>query len=155
MKKLVKIRGGHLANLKKTLALTEELVNEAEEIQEESQASDLEVKLMQKRLILEEKLQILKQFDDKIVLFIDEANIGDEIANSDEIRQAIQGTIVHVDFFLEKLKKNWNKSTSSSSMSAGSAPLAQMSPPTNNTTVRLPKLELKHFNGNLMERTSF
>ena len=130
-------------------------MNGAEEIQEESQASDLEVKLMQQRLILEEKLQILKQFDDKIVLLIDEANIGEEIANSDEIRQAIQGTIVHVDFFLEKLKKNWNKNTSSSSMSAGSAPLAPISPPPNNTTVRLPKLELKHFNGNLMEWTSF
>ena len=122
-------RGGHRANLKKTLALTEELVNEAKEIQEESQASDLEIKLMQQRSILEEILQILKQFDDKIVLLIDKANIGEEIANSDEIRQAIQGTIVHVDFFLKELKKNWNKDTSSSSMSAGSVP-----PPSTNIT---------------------
>ena len=127
----------------------------AKEIQEESQASDIEVKLMQQRLILEEKLQILKQFDDKIVLLIEEVNIGEEIANSDEIRQAIQGVIVHVDFCLERLKKYWSKDTSSSSMSAGSAPLAPISPHTNNTTVRLPKLELKHFNGNLMEWTSF
>ena len=155
VRKLVKIRGGHRANLKKTLALTEELVNGAKETQEESQASHLEVKLMQQRLILEEKLQILKQFDDKIVLLIEEVNIGEEIANSDEIRQAIQGVIVHVDFCLERLKKNWSKDTSSSSMSAGSVPLAPISPPTNNTTVRLPKLELKHFNGNLMEWTSF
>ena len=99
---LVKIRGGHRANLKKTLALTEELVNGAKEIQEESQASDIEVKLMQQRLILEEKLQILKQFDDKIVLLIEEVNIGEKIALSDEIRLAIQGVIVHVDFCLER-----------------------------------------------------
>ena len=105
-------------------------MNGAKEIQEESQASDLEVKLMQQHLILEEKLQILKQFDDKIVLLIEEVNIGEEIANSDEIRQAIQGVIVHIDSCLGRLKKNWSKETSASSMSAGSAP----PPPCTNMT---------------------
>ncbi len=72
LKKLVKIRGGHRANLKKILALTEELLDGTTEISEETQASDFEIKLTQQRVLLKEKLDLLKQFDDKIVLLVEE-----------------------------------------------------------------------------------
>ena len=157
LKKLVKIRGGHRANLKKILALTEELLDGTTEISEETQASDFEIKLTQQRVLLKEKLDLLKQFDDKIVLLVEEENIGDEVANADEIRQGIQRAIVHVDLILGKLNKKWNKDNGSSS----SAPENSAAQPTilstsnTNSTVRLPKLELKRFNGNLTEWTPF
>ena len=155
LKKLVKIRGGHRANLKKTLAVTEELLTQSTEISEETQASDFEIKLTQQRVILNEKLTLLKSFDDKIILLVEDGNIEDELSSADDIRQVIQKSIVHVDLILEKLKKRWSKDIGSSSLSLEGSQSQATPPPTSNNTVRLPKLELKHFNGNIMERTSF
>jgi hypothetical protein len=155
LKKLVKIRGGHRASLTKTLAVTEELLTQSTEIFEETQASDFEIKLTQQRVILGEKLALLKSFDDKIILLVEDGNIEDEVASADDIRQAIQRAIVHIDLILEKLKKKWNKGSGSSSLNLESSLSQATVPPTSNSTVRLPKLELKHFNGNIMEWTPF
>ena len=157
LKKLVKIRGGHRGNLRKTLALTDELLTTTfTEISNKTQASDYEIKLTQQRLILNEKLALLKEFDDKIVLLVEDANIEEEISNSDEIRQNIQRAIVYIDSNLGKLKTRWNDGNDS-----GPSSSLQTSQPNTtgatvpNSTVRLPKLELKHFNGNLVEWTTF
>ena len=155
LKKLVKIRGGHRASLTKTLAVTEELLTQSTEIFEETQASDFEIKLTQQRVILGEKLALLKSFDDKIILLVEDGNIEDEVASADDIRQAIQRAIVHIDLILEKQKKKWNKGSGSSSLNLESSLSQATVPPTSNSTVRLPKLELKHFNGNIMEWTPF
>jgi hypothetical protein len=66
-------------------------------------------------LILGEKLALLKSFDDNIILLVEDGNIEDEVASADDIRQAIQRAIVHIDLILEKLKKKWNKDSGSSS----------------------------------------
>ncbi|CAB4034050.1 Hypothetical predicted protein [Paramuricea clavata] len=155
LKTLVKIRGGHRASLTKTLAVTEELLTQSTEIFEETQASDFEIKLTQQRVILGEKLPLLKSFDDKIILLVEDGNIEDEVASADDIRQAIQRAIVHIDLILEKLKKKWNKDSGSSPSNLESSLSQATVPPTSNSTVRLPKLELKHFNGNIMEWTTF
>ena len=155
LKKLVKTRGGHRASLTKTLAVTEELLTKSTEIFEETQASDFGINLTQQRVILGEKLGPLKSFDDKIILLVDDGNIEDEVASADDIRQAIQRAIVHIDLILEKLKKKWNKDNGSSSLNLESSLSQATVPPTSNSAVRLPKLELKHFNGNIMEWTPF
>ncbi|CAB4034798.1 G2 M phase-specific E3 ubiquitin- ligase, partial [Paramuricea clavata] len=155
LKKLIEIRGGHRASLTKTLAVTEELLTQSTEIFEETQASDFEIKLTQQRVILGEKLPLLKSFDDKIILLVEDGNIEDEVASADDIRQAIQRAIVHIDLILEKLKKKWNKDSGSSPSNLESSLSQATVPPTSNSTVRLPKLELKHFNGNIMEWTPF
>ncbi|CAB4039577.1 G2 M phase-specific E3 ubiquitin- ligase, partial [Paramuricea clavata] len=155
LKKLVKIRGGDRASLTKTLAVTEELLTQSTEIFEETQASDFEIKLTQQRVILGEKLPLLKSFDDKIILLVEDGNIEDEVASADDIRQAIQRAIVHIDLILEKLKKKWNKDSGSSPSNLESSLSQATVPHTSNSRVRLPKLELKHFNGNIMEWTPF
>ena len=104
-------------------------------------------------MILNEKLTLLKSFDDKIILLVEDGNIEDELSSADDIRQVIQKSIVHVDLILEKLKKRWSKDIGSSSMSLEGSQSQATPPPTSNNTVRLPKLELKHFNGNIMEWT--
>jgi hypothetical protein len=155
LKKLVKTRGGHRASLTKTLAVTEELLTKSTEIFEETQASDFGINLTQQRVILGEKLAPLKSFDDKIILLVDDGNIEDEVASADDIRQAIQRAIVHIDLILEKLKKKWNKDNGSSSLNLESSLSQAAIPPTSSSAVILPKLELKHFNGNIMEWTPF
>ncbi|CAB4006665.1 PREDICTED: uncharacterized protein LOC105315219 [Paramuricea clavata] len=42
---------------------------------------------------------------DKIILLVEDRNIEDEVASADDICQAIQRAIVHIDLILEKLKK--------------------------------------------------
>ena len=52
-------------------------------------------------MILGEKLALLKSFDDKIILLVEDGNIEDEVASADDIRQAIQRAIVHIDLILD------------------------------------------------------
>ncbi|CAB3977203.1 Hypothetical predicted protein [Paramuricea clavata] len=130
LKKLVKIRGGLRASLTKTLAVTEELLAQSTEIFEETQASDFEIKLTQQRVILGEKLALLKSFDDKIILLVEDGNIEDEVASADDIRQAIQRAIIHIDLILEKLKKEWNKDSGSSPSNLESSLSQATVPPT-------------------------
>ncbi|CAB4008480.1 PREDICTED: uncharacterized protein LOC107346460, partial [Paramuricea clavata] len=146
LKKLVKIRGGHRASLTKTLAVTEELLTQSTEIFEETQASDFEIKLTQQRVILGEKLPLLKSFDDKIILLVEDGNIEDEVASADDIRQAIQRAIVHIDLILEKLKKKWNKDSGSSPSNLESSLSQATVPHTSNSTVKPnpPEQEASH-----------
>jgi hypothetical protein len=98
-------------------------------------------------VILGEKLALLKSFDDKIILLVKDGNIEDEVASADDLRQAIQRAIVHIDLILEKLGGKWNKDSGSSSLNLESSLSQATVPPTSNSTVRLPKLELKHVPG--------
>jgi hypothetical protein len=82
---------------------------------------------------------------------VEDANIEEEISNSDEIRQSIQKAIVHIDSILGKLKKKWNEddgSSSSSSLDLETSQSQTTGTAVPKSTVRLPKFLLKCFSSN-------
>ena len=99
------------------------------------------------KLTLNEKLETLNKLDSEIIDLMDEDALEDEIHQSDEWKEKIFNA-------LTRMNKVFNSTTPPTSMSA-TPPTPPSVPPDRGAKVRLPKITLPHFNGNLMKWTSF
>lgn len=159
LKKQRKIREGHRA-VKKLLAQVEDLIAKFK--------PSLQDKLLQQNNILREKLDTLKSLDSNILELIDNENedesIEHEVAETNEITDEITWAVVRIDSTLKSVQINW-PITSTPSTSTGNVSLSPHASglllngatAASNVEIRakLPKLEMKRFNGRPTEWQSF
>ena len=127
----------------------------------------LQDKLSQQKIILREKLDTLKTLDSKILELVDDENedesIEHEVAEASEITDEITWAVVRIDSTLKSLQINSPIPTtpSTSSGNIGSSPqsglLLSGATAASNVEIRakLPKLEMKRFNGRPTEWQAF
>ena len=159
LKKQRKIRGGHRAHVKKLLAQVEDSIANFE--------PSLQDKLSQQKIILREKLNTLKTLDSKILELVDDENedesIEHEVAEASEITDEITWAVVRIDSTLKSLQINSpipttpSTSTGNISSSPQSGLFLSGAIAASNVEIRakLPKLEMKRFNGRPTEWQAF
>ena len=114
---------------------------------------DQRVKLAQLRLTLKEKLEVLKQLDKEIVELLEsEEDIVTEIDSSDQFNQRAYEALVSIDHW-EVANKSKDSSPSRGGLEGGAATVESTTP--SRSKMRLPKLVLKSFDGDITKWTSF
>ena len=156
LKKQRRIRGGHRAHVKTLLAQVEDSIANFE--------PSLQDKLSQQKIILREKLDTLKSLDNKILELVEEGeSIEHEVAKASEITDEITRAVVRIDSTLKSLQIN-SSATSTPSISTGSLSLGPQSGVLSSGATaalnveicaKLPKLEMKRFNGRSTEWQAF
>ena len=152
LKKQRKIRGGRRAHVKKLLVQVEDSITNFE--------PSLQDKLSQQKIILREKLDTLKSLDEKILELVDDENeeesIEHEVTEASKITDKITWALVRIDSTLKSLQIN-SPITSNPSTSSGNVSLSPQSGVASNSEIRakLPKLEMKNFNGRPTEWQAF
>ena len=135
------VRGGHRASVTKAIGRADELL---------ASGVPNEDKLLQLKLALSEKLEVLKNLDAEILDMIKEEDIADEIAQADGYKDEVYATLVGVERALKQITTAIPEAT----------PTIVSSPrPTHSTHagshVKLPKLNIQPFKGDLTAWTSF
>ena len=131
-----RIRAGHKASATHMIDSAEDLLTTA--------GSDTS-RLTQLSRSLQEKLEVLKTLDSKIINFVDEGSVVDEIEQADIFKEGIYSTTV-------KIEKYCAPPTDSPALLRTSRSAAD---PTSLPRVRLPKLTIRPFNGDLTAWTTF
>lgn len=135
--KKVRIRAGHRGVATKLLRDVEAVLG----------ASTVDVdKLSELKMSLNEKLQTLKLLDAEIVEMVPEEELDKEIEKADTYKQSIFRTVTQI----EKALHSAPRALRSRSSSTDTTPVSASS-----QKVKLPKLILPHFGGNLMKWPSF
>ena len=124
-----RIRGGHKASATKIMQQISELT---------SASTPEETKLASLKRALNDKLTILKGLDEEISGMIEDDTVVDDIDAADQFKQTIYDSLLSIDCLMERLKVR-DPGTRSTSQ----------------TRVRLPKLQLRSFTGDLTQWTSF
>ena len=138
-----RIRAGHRASATRTLTKVNEALT--------AETSD-ESKLLQLKLTLEEKLGTLKLLDGEIIDLIEEDALATEIEQADDYKSDIYAALVKIDKALKLI-----------SLAAIPTPAPTASPTHHEVPpirvpepcVRLPKLSIKPFSGDLTQWTTF
>ena len=161
-----RIRGGHRGSTTRTLTKVDEALTE--------ESTDI-LKLMQLKQSLEEKVTILTTLDEKILEKTPDEEVEEEIQQSDIFAERIQLTIIKLTKVLGEIEKmsdgaidtSTDRRTPSRSTSLAPSrsptPTPRVTPPSETVTatvsgttkVKLPKLSLKKFNGDVSRWTSF
>ena len=137
-----KVRAGHRGSATKTIRRVEEQLT--------SGSPDVD-KLSQLQLTLKEKLEVLKHLDEEILNLVDgEDDIAEEIEQADEFKDSIYNAIVKLERCLSA-----HRHTPGASATPPSAPRSAVSATASSTRVKLPKLCIQPFNGELTAWTSF
>ena len=141
-----KKRSGHRAHVTKTLARVKEMTNEP--LPESITA------LMQLKLTLNEKIETITKLDEEILdLVTDDTEIEREIEESSEVKDDIHGGIAAIE---EKLANSAKKEQPRASTSHERTSFENSNHTVNQIPrVRLPKLEVKKFSGNVHEWSEF
>ena len=155
LKKQRKIRGGHRAHVKKLLTQVEDSISNFE--------PSLQDQLSQQKILLREKLDTLKNLDNKILELIDDEDGDDAIVNevteASEITDEITWAMVRIDSTLKSLQINSPPISTSSALTGSphSGILSNGATAASNAEVhaKLPKLQMKKFNGRPTEWQAF
>lgn len=130
-----RIRAGHRSSTTRLLSEVDTAIG----------ASPLEDdKLSQLKLCLDEKLQTLKQLDAEIVELVPEEELEAEITGADECKERIFSALTRIDKALRR----------PTDPPRAPLPVTATSPPLSNK-VKLPKIALPRFGGNLLEWPTF
>lgn len=135
-----RIRAGHRASATRTLAKANGALA--------AETAD-EAKLSQLKLTLEEKLGTLKLLDDDIVELIEEEALATEIEQADDFKGEIYAALVRIDKVLKRTTPA--SPPTPPTVAAHEATLTRAPGP----SVRLPKLSIKPFNGDITQWTTF
>ena len=128
------VRGGHRASATKMVRKVQELL--ALDPPDQSQLARI-------KLSLQEKMSILKQLDSEVVNLVKEEEIADEIERADAYMEDIYDTMAK----LEQLQKNSTADPSAAMVVRREAP--------SESKVKLPKLTIQPFKGELTTWTTF
>ena len=127
-----RIRGGHKASATKIMRQISEHVR--------SETPD-ETKLACLKRALNEKFTTIKALDDEISGLIEDESVVEDIDTADQFKEMIFNSLFSIDHLMEKLKiKN---------------PAPRVPTAHSQTRVKLPKLHLRSFSGDLTEWTGF
>lgn len=133
-----RVRAGHKGSTTRMITKVEELPSGAE-------APD-PLTLKQLGMSLREKLEVIKTLDGEILEHVvEEADLADEIDRADLYKEKIYSTLIKIDGVVAAVSK---PTPAVKEVTTSSAP-----PPT--TKVRLPKLTIKPFSGNVTAWTTF
>ena len=99
-------------------------------------------KLSQLKLSLQEKLESLKLLDGEMVGLVEERDLNSEIEQADAFKEGIYTAVIKID-----------KRVNQASVPIPEDPVD--SPPRSNDRVKLPKLVLRPFNGDITAWTTF
>ena len=102
-------------------------------------------KLSQLKMCLNEKLQTLKQLDAEIVELVDEAELEAEIDGADRYKKNVFSALTRID---KALRRNGTPPPAA-------APPTTTTPPPVSHKVKLPKIALPKFGGNLLKWSAF
>ena len=161
--RLKKVRGGHRASATRTLAKANDTLAET--------SKDVS-KLKQLKLALENKADTLKKLDEEVLEKTPDDELDEEIQQADMFAEDIQLAIVQLSSALEEVETagshaNGGTPTSRRTPSTSpppaplefSVPRVRTDPVTTygsgTTKVKLPKLSLKRFNGDMSKWMSF
>lgn len=140
-----KIRQGHRTYTQKLVENVADTVGKYNETPE----SSLESKLKQLRITLLERLDILKDLDEKILEDFDEdEEILDEIERAGKFREFVHEAVVKIDAILSPAKNEESKKNSSTVN-------ASTSGPSGGKSTKLPKLVLQKYQGEPTKWQSF
>ncbi len=134
-----RVRAGHRASATKMISRTEELLA--------GDSPDV-LKLSQLKLSLNEKLEVLKQLDNEILAMVDEGDVAGEIEQSDEFKEGIYAAMVGVERVLAP-------PTSTSTPPTPRSSAVVLDPSSVSSKVKLPRLTLQPFDGELTTWTPF
>ena len=136
------VRGGHRSSTTKMVSRAGELLG--------ADTPDV-VRLSQLKLSLQEKLDVLKQLDGEILGLVEEGSVAEEIEQADRFKEEIYGIMVRID------RLSVPPVTSPPSSPPSRAPVAELVPHSSRggSRVKLPKLSIPHFNGELTAWTPF
>ena len=96
------------------------------------------------QLTLKEKLETIKKLDAEIVdLIDDETVLTEEIEQADGYKETVFSALLKADKLLK------DPPTTPPTSVAAAPPATTATPPAKPNSVRLPKLHLRHFNGDL------
>ena len=132
------VRGGHRASATKMVKKTEELL--AQEDPNRSQLARI-------KLSLQEKLSILKELDAEVVDLVKDEEIASEIEQADTYMEEIYDVIAKMEQLSLK-----TSTTAFAASTSGTPPNREH---TNESKVRLPKLTIQPFKGELTTWTTF
>lgn len=131
-----RVQGGHRASATKMIRKAEELLAK----------DDLDIAQLAKiRLSLQEKVSVLKQLDSEVVDLVNEDEVADEIEQADSYMEDVYDTMAR----LEQL------SSKNSNPTPPPTPPTHPDPPNRENKVRLPKLTIQPFKGELTAWTTF
>ena len=136
-----RVRGAHKASATKIMTQISKLVGSEHPNQ---------AKLACLRLALNEKLEVIKALDMKVIELIQDDGLDADIERADEFKETIFSALLSVDHPLKRL----NPTTVTTTASA-SEPNTHASLHASHTKVKLPKLQLHSFSGDLTHWTSF
>lgn len=141
-----KIRGGHRTSAKRTINASSAILDDFD-LSDKQQSE----KLLQQKITLNEKLVILQKLDDEILAITEEKDIEREIEESDLLRERIHGTIVRIDVAISSTHQT------QSPVVEGTQEVGSNNSSTTSSAakIKLPKLSLKKFKGDIKEWTPF
>ena len=134
-----RIRAGHRASATRMLRQSDELL---------AVAPPDTVKLSQLKLSLEEKLGTLKQLDGEIVELTDEEHLIEEIEQADGFKEGIFAAMVRIE-------KQCAAPPTAPETPVTEPETARTAPTPRGNRVKLPKLTLRAFNGDITTWTTF
>ena len=134
-------RSGHRAYATKKLTAVKEMITDRN--------SEVVVALTQVKMTLNEKIETIKKLDEQILDLLEkQEDIDGEIKTSSEVTDDLYGGIAVIDDAIRRFEADEN------SAQAEHAASKQETRP-GNPRVKLPKLEVRKFNGKISEWTSF
>ena len=116
-----KVRGGHRASTKRTIAALYEAIEATDDLE------SVVTKLEQCRITLKEKLETLKQLDEEILVLVDDGEVDDEIEQADTFKERIHVAIIASNKALET-KQNGRISSTTVPSSVGTTPSVTANP---------------------------
>ena len=122
-----KVRGGHRASTKRTIAALYEAIEATDDLE------SVVTKLEQCRITLKEKLETLKQLDEEILVLVDDGEVDDEIEQADTFKERIHVAIIASNKALET-KQNGRISSTTVPSSVGTTPSVTANPTLPTTT---------------------
>lgn len=132
------VRAGHRGSATKFIRRAEDLLS--------SDKPDVD-KLSQLKFTLNEKLEVVKLLDGEILETVQEEDVAEEIDRSDEFKEGVYTTLVRIDRALKAIPAVGSTPIPSTLVTAsGHSPGSHM---------KLPKLSIKPFNGDLTAWTPF
>ena len=137
-----RIRAGHKASATNTIRQVEDILV--------SETPDKE-RLSLLRLTLNEKLETIKALDTEVIELIEDDTLAEEIEQADGYKESVFNALIRID--------RSTKSPPESSSPTEAPPTERRTPPPDSRlshvrSVRLPKLQLRSFGGDLTKWTS-
>jgi len=130
-----RIRAGHRASATRMITQTETLLSEE---------TPNVVKLSQSKLSLQEKLETIKVLDGEMLELMEDEDLAEEVQQADGFKEGIYGAMIKIDKCVKMLCVHTPVTTSE-----------LRTPPAAHNKVKLPKLVLRPFNGDITTWTAF